>query len=175
MTPEKEIKEPFLARWSRLKQEAAAAPPAPPEPAPAGGPAPELPPVEKLTLDSDFSAFLHPRVEERLKREALRKLFADPHFSRMDGLDVYIDDYNLPDPLPEGMLEKLTQYRTLRDQRRATEEERAAREKGDAAAAAMPDSGPAQPSPGELPEPSGAAVPEGLAGARSEPAPPGES
>ncbi len=25
----------------------------------------------------------------------------------MDRLDVYIDDYSLPDPMPEGMLDKL--------------------------------------------------------------------
>lgn len=150
MTREKEFKEPFLSRWSRLKQESAAAPSAPPAPKPAPGPAPELPPVESLTLESDFRGFLHPKVEESLKREALKKLFGDPHFNRMDGLDVYIDDYNIPDPLPEGMLQNLTQYRTLQDQRKATEEERAARETGDTAPdpaqadAALPQAEPAE-------------------------------
>ena len=157
MTGEKEFKEPFLTRWSRLKQESAAAPPAPPAPKPAAGPAPELPPVESLTPESDFTGFLHPRVEERLKREALKKLFADPHFNRMDGLDVYIDDYNLPDPLPEGMLEKLTQFQTLQAQRRATEEERAAREKAQALPAGRAD----------------AALPHAPAGGGAGPAPAG--
>jgi hypothetical protein len=55
-----------------------------------------LPPVESLTIDSDFSAFLQPEVDETLKRQALKQLFRDPHFNVMDGLDVYIDDYSNP-------------------------------------------------------------------------------
>jgi hypothetical protein len=111
--------EPFsLARWSRRKHEAARPPAAPATPAPA--PAPPalpaaaataadaaLPPVESLTFESDFTAFLAPKVEETVKRAALRKLFSDPRFNVMDGLDVYIDDYSKPDPIPEGMLAKL--------------------------------------------------------------------
>ncbi|HSD61524.1 MAG TPA: DUF3306 domain-containing protein [Burkholderiales bacterium] len=170
MTRDKEFREPFLSRWSRLKQESAAAPPAPPAPKSPTGAVPELPPVEQLTLESDFRAFLHPKVEERLKREALKKLFGDPHFNRMDGLDVYIDDYNIPDPLPEGMLQNLTQYRTLQDQRKATEEERAAREKGEALPVAdQGDAAPPQAPPAkaaELPSPSAeAAVSQDMAGA----------
>jgi hypothetical protein len=42
-----------------------------------------------------------------VKNAALKKLFSDPHFNRMDGLDVYIDDYNKADPLPPEMLRKL--------------------------------------------------------------------
>jgi hypothetical protein len=37
----------------------------------------------------------------------MKKLFTDPHFNVMDGLDIYIGDYNTPDPLPAGMLEKM--------------------------------------------------------------------
>lgn len=69
--------------------------------------APSLPPIESLTPDSDFSAFMQPRVDEALKRAALKKLFTDPHFNVMDGLDIYIGDYTQSDPMPEGMLEKL--------------------------------------------------------------------
>lgn len=167
MTREKEVKEPFLSRWSRLKQESAAAPPAPPAPKPAPGPAPELPPVEGLTLESDFRGFLHPKVEEHLKRQALKKLFGDPHFNRMDGLDVYIDDYNIPDPLPEGMLQNLTQYQTLEGQRKATEAERAARETGDKLPVAQADAALPQAEPAEIagpPEQSAeAAVPQAAA------------
>ncbi|HEX9180436.1 MAG TPA: DUF3306 domain-containing protein [Burkholderiales bacterium] len=152
MTVEKEPKEAFISRWSRLKRESAAAPAAPPAEPPAAGPAPELLPVEELTVESDFRAFLHPKVEERLKRAALKKLFADPHFNTMDGLDVYIGDYNIPDPLPEGMLEKLTQYRTLLEQREATEKERAARERGEASVAAAAAS-PQPADAAELPAP----------------------
>lgn len=149
MSVEKESKEAFVSRWSRLKRESAAAPVAP-APAPAADPAPELPPVEELTPESDFRAFLHPKVEEHVKRAALKKLFADPHFNTMDGLDVYIDDYNIPDPLPEGMLEKLSQYRTLLEQREATEKERTARERGGATVAA--DAAPPPVQAAEAPE-----------------------
>ncbi|MEP7181215.1 MAG: DUF3306 domain-containing protein [Betaproteobacteria bacterium] len=74
-----------------------------------------LPPVDTLSFESDFSAFLQPKVDESLKRLALKKLFADPRFNVMDGLDVYIDDYSKPDPLPPGMLEQLVQGRYLFD------------------------------------------------------------
>src|SRR3974390_2637024 len=47
-------------------------------------------------LASDFLAFFSPEVDESLKRAALKKLFADPHFNVMDGLDVYVDDYSKP-------------------------------------------------------------------------------
>ena len=79
----------------------------------AGSPAAEaqLPPVEALTLESDFTAFLKEEVSEALRRKALHKLFADPHFNRMDGLDVYIDDYSLPDPIPPEAMAKLQHAR----------------------------------------------------------------
>ena len=78
---------------------------APAMPGPATEPA--LPPVESLTIDSDFTAYLQPEVDESVKRQALRKLFADPRFNVMDGLDVYIDDYTKADPIPPDVLERL--------------------------------------------------------------------
>jgi len=63
-----------------------------------------LPPLEELSLASDFSVFLKEEVGEALRRKALHALFSDPHFNRMDGLDIYIDDYSQPDPIaPEAM------------------------------------------------------------------------
>ncbi len=44
----------------------------------------------------------------------MRKLFSDPHFNVMDGLDTYIDDYGKPDPIPESMLRQLNQSKLLR-------------------------------------------------------------
>lgn len=113
-------KEMFLSRWSRRKHDAQAAAvegSAVPDPAQplaeqensiaADTPLPQLPPVEELTLDSDFSGFLHPKVAQDVKRAALKKLFSDPHFNVMDGLDIYIDDYSKPDPLPADMLAQM--------------------------------------------------------------------
>ena len=71
----------------------------------------QLPAIEELTLASDFTAFLKDEVSEALRRKALQKLFADPHFNRMDGLDIYIDDYSLPDPIPPEAMAKLKSAR----------------------------------------------------------------
>jgi hypothetical protein len=113
-------RESFLTRWSRVKAESREAPIAPSVPAPdvaadsaAEAPVPELPPVEELTLDSDFSGFFHPKVDEDLRRRALRKLFSDPHFNVMDGLDVYIDDYSKTEPIPAAMLASLKQAQRI--------------------------------------------------------------
>jgi hypothetical protein len=111
-------REGFLERWSRLKSEAVHAEPEPRQPIEhpqAASPPPELPPVDKLTLESDFSGFFHPKVDESLRRAALRKLFNEPHFNVMDGLDVYIDDYSKPDPIPAAMLAALRQARVILD------------------------------------------------------------
>ena len=102
--------EGFLRRWSRRKQDAAAQSKAPPAPN-KDKPAPALPPLDSLTFESDFKAFMHAKVEEGVKRAALKKLFADPRFNVMDGLDIYIDDYSKDDPLPPGMLERLAHAR----------------------------------------------------------------
>jgi hypothetical protein len=113
----------FLGRWSRLKREAAAAEPAPPATVPATVELPddpgaahvpptdvedaEPPPLESLGFDSDYRAFLGQKVDEGLKRAALKKLFHTPHFNTMDGLDVYIEDFNLYEPLPASMVSQL--------------------------------------------------------------------
>lgn len=76
-------------------------------------PAPTLADVEQLTPQSDFTRFVASDVQTDVKNAALKKLFSDPHFNRMDGLDVYIDDYNKPDPLPFGMIAKMAQAKFL--------------------------------------------------------------
>ena len=103
-TAERKSGEAFLSRWSRKKEESREAPPpATQEPDPKI-PAPELPPIESLTPDSDYRAFFQPKVDENVRRAALKKLFGDPHFNVMDGLDVYIDDYSKTEPIPPAML-----------------------------------------------------------------------
>lgn len=56
---------------------------------------------------------MRPGVDEDTRRLAVKKLFEDPRYNVMDGLDVYIDDYSKPDPLPEGWLEKMNQVARL--------------------------------------------------------------
>jgi len=43
----------------------------------------------------------------------MKKLFADPQFNVMDRLDIYIDDYSQPDPLPAAMLRQMASARVL--------------------------------------------------------------
>lgn len=125
--------EGFFSRWSRQKlaerppvpgSEAAQAPVAPPvEPAPMAVPAPVEPPaaepaptlddVAQLAPGDEVSRFVRAGVEPDVQRAALKKLFADPHFNVMDGLDVYIDDYGQPDPIPENMLRQMAQAKFL--------------------------------------------------------------
>jgi hypothetical protein len=56
---------------------------------------------------------MRPDVDPAVQQAALKKMFTDPHFNVMDGLDIYIDDYSKPDPLPSGMLERMTQSNML--------------------------------------------------------------
>ena len=72
-----------------------------------------LPPLESLTIDSDYSPFMRPGVDDAMKRGALKKLFSDPRFNVMDGLDVYIADYSIPDPIDPVVVRTLTQARYI--------------------------------------------------------------
>ena len=122
--------ESFLARWSRRKRQSSIARESAyvrPEtefadersklaerPAPARAVPSELPPIESLDgLKSDYAAFMGKTVDETARRSALKKLFSDPHFNQMDGLDTYIGDYSIEDPIPDAMLRALNQARGL--------------------------------------------------------------
>lgn len=168
---------PFLKRWSQRKLAAAreameppaseravagsvgaapvAAPATPPQPATASEPTPPpLPSVESLSFDSDFTPFLNPNVDESLKRQALRKLVRDPRFNVMDGLDVYIDDYSLPDPIAPEVLAQLNQVKYLFDPPKT-------RVNAQGHVEDVPDEEPAEaasPPPADLQTPSGVTV-----------------
>ena len=74
---------------------------------------PTLEDVLKLTKDSDYSAYVKPGVDPAVQQAAMQKLFSDPHYNIMDGLDIYIDDYSKPDPIPLEMLKQLNQSQLL--------------------------------------------------------------
>ncbi|MFM2348960.1 MAG: hypothetical protein RL654_3713, partial [Pseudomonadota bacterium] len=127
--------EGFFSRWSQRKGQVrqGEAPPEPanaalPAPAPQAGtqvappaPAPTEPALPPPTLDevarlpdgAEVARFVARGVDPSVKNAALKKLFADPHFNVMDGLDIYIDDYGRPDPLPAAMLRQMAQSRFL--------------------------------------------------------------
>jgi len=114
--------EGFGTRWSRLKsadrRRIAVEPPSDVEPpaadanvaAPPRGvestdteapPPADLPALDSLTKDSDFSPFLRPGVPEDLKLAALRKLWAsDPVWAAPERLDLHNLDYTWPS-IPE--------------------------------------------------------------------------
>jgi hypothetical protein len=156
--------EDFLRRWSRVKTEARDAPPAPAPDAKetlADTPAPELPRVEDLSIDSDFSGFFHPKVDENVRRTALRKLFSDPHFNVMDGLDTYIDDYSKSEPIPAAMLATMQQAKRIIDWAAETEEEAELRR-------ATPPALPVEPE-AQLGPPTEAAIEDGVQTASAQP------
>lgn len=97
---------------------------------------PTLEDVASLTRESDYARFVAADVDPGVRNAAMKKLFTDPLFNRMDGLDVYIDDYGKPDPLPPGMLRKLAQSRFLGLFDESPQEEGATA--GDASAPAAP-------------------------------------
>jgi hypothetical protein len=125
-----EDKENFASRWSRRKIEARKEKPAEPKPssepavsvvpadapaAPPGAPAPrELPPLESLKgLASEYTEFLKPGVDENLRRSALKKLFADPHFENFERFEAYCEDFTKGEPIPLAMLKTLEHAKGL--------------------------------------------------------------
>jgi len=128
----------FLGRWSRRKSglEPEGLDGAAPELKPKVTPSPDS--QDKKTIESastptkeetlpptledaesidrfapDFSAFMKPNVDPAVQQAAMKKLFSDPHFNIMDRLDIYIDDYSIPDPIPMEMLKRMVQSETL--------------------------------------------------------------
>jgi hypothetical protein len=104
-------KEDFLGRWSRLKREQREQPSV--ENRDTEDKAPELPPVDQLTHESEFSGFMHPKVGDALRRVALRKLFSDPHFNTPDPFEPFSGDWTVGEPITDEVMAKLNQARTL--------------------------------------------------------------
>lgn len=59
----------------------------------------ELPSLDSLDENSDYSMFMASDVDPDARRDALRKLFRSPKFNVRDGLDDYDDDFSSPEPL----------------------------------------------------------------------------
>jgi hypothetical protein len=108
-----EDNETLLGRWSRLKREEEKKVPESAGEAKKEPEAPPLPAVDKLTPQSDFGPFMHPRVEDSLRRVALKKLFSDPHFNAPDVFEPFSGDWTVGEPIGAEMLKNLNQTRTL--------------------------------------------------------------
>lgn len=59
----------------------------------------DMPAIESLDQDSDFSGFMSSGVSDKLRNLALRKLFSGASFNIRDGLDEYDEDYTYFEPL----------------------------------------------------------------------------
>ncbi|KLN53842.1 DUF3306 domain-containing protein [Variovorax paradoxus] len=123
------MSENFFDRWSRRKKEAREDVSSPPtvqeveEPLPAPSlpaegqgeiPPPTLAEAQALTPESDFRPFMARNVAPEVKNTAFRKLFADPQFNVMDGLDTYVDDYSQSTPIPDSVLRQMASAKFLR-------------------------------------------------------------
>ena len=100
----------FYARWSRRKMESktdldivegsvSSEQNADEEPAVPALTDADMPALETLHDDSDYSGFLSPKVSDKLREIALRKLFHSKAFNIVDGLDDYDDDFITALPL----------------------------------------------------------------------------
>ena len=99
----------LLPTASAPSQEASLAGATPQAPAPA----PTLEDVKALNADSSFAPFVSRDVAPEVRNAAMKKLFTDPHYNVMDGLDIYIDDYSKADPMPADMLRKMVSAKFL--------------------------------------------------------------
>jgi hypothetical protein len=95
-------------------------------------PAPTMQDVQQLTPESDFKPFMRSDVSPEVKNAAMKQLFKDPHFNTMDMMDVYVDDYSKPDPLPPEMLRKMAVTQFLGFWKEEEEEEAKKRAREDA-------------------------------------------
>lgn len=120
----------------------------PATPAPAQPPPPPtLEDARTLTPASDFRRFVASDVAPDVRNTALKTLWADPAYNVMDGLDIYIDDYSRPDPLPMSVLRQMAQakFMNLFDDEPAAQQPSAEATPETAAPDTGPDAIPAPP------------------------------
>ena len=85
----------------------------------------DMPPIESLDENSDYSQFLSPKVSQTLRSVALRKLFHMAGFNVRDGLDDYDEDFTHFEPLGNTITADM-RYRMEREKEK--ERQRLARE-----------------------------------------------
>jgi len=117
--------EPPPSGVAATEEGAPAAPGAPPAAPVVVAPADEpvavedLPDIESLGRESDYTPFLRKGVPEHLTRRALRKLWlSDPVFANLDGLNDYDEDFAKPFIESAGKVIK-TYWTAARDEARA--------------------------------------------------------
>ena len=79
----------------------------------------DMPDIETLTPESDYTDFLSPGVSEGLRKLALRKLFLSEVFNIRDGLDEYDGDYTHFEKLGDTVTADMRHQFELEAQRKA--------------------------------------------------------
>ena len=69
--------------------------------------------LQAVEQGGDIKAFMVDKVSVELKNKAFKTLFSRPEFNVMDGLDIYIDDYNKFTPLSQGDIAKMSLSKQL--------------------------------------------------------------
>lgn len=130
-------KESMLRRWSRRKQEFAQQAPAVEQELPLDTEASlgtiatseteaeskpaltdaDMPPIESLNENSDYSGFMSEGVSDELRNLALRKLFKAPVFNIRDGLDEYDEDYTYFEKLGDIVTSDMKHHIEMKEQR----------------------------------------------------------
>ncbi|MBT8437111.1 MAG: DUF3306 domain-containing protein [Gammaproteobacteria bacterium] len=133
----RDSKESVLRRWSRRKQESVQETPAAEQVQPSdteagiGAAAPieaeaesrptltdaDMPPIESLNENSDYSGFMSAGVSDELRNLALRKLFKAPVFNIRDGLDEYDEDYTYFEKLGDIVTSDMKHHIEMKQQR----------------------------------------------------------
>ena len=138
----------------------------------------DMPPLDSLGENSDYSGFLSSGVSEGLRRRALRKLFSSAVFNIPDGLDDYDDDFTsfaaLGDIVTSDMrhqaeveAERERQARGDAEPTAGSDDESGRDEEGRLAEAGDAEADLAQAGPADDSESSGLPVPEELRVAES--------
>jgi hypothetical protein len=127
----------FVSRWSRLKHEVKQASQETGERQAISGDAAsepdktdktgnsqvltdaDMPDIDSLTFDSVFSDFMSPGVSEKLRKNALRKLFCSDVFNIRDGLDDYDGDYTQFEKLGDIVTSDMYHQMEMEARRRA--------------------------------------------------------
>lgn len=87
----------------------------------------DMPAIETLDADSDYSGFLNKGVSPELRQKALQHLFRMPKFNIRDGLNDYDEDYTYFEPLGDTVTSDMRWHaaRKEREEREAREAEEA--------------------------------------------------
>ena len=78
----------------------------------------DMPDVETLNENSDYTGFMSPGVSEGLRKLALRRLFSGAGFNITDGLDDYDDDFTKFEPLGDLITSDMKHRQEVEEQKR---------------------------------------------------------